>query len=745
MTPKLWLDLETYSEVPITNGTHVYAAGAEIMLFAWALDDAPVQVWDCTRRHNIPAELDAALQDPAVEIWAHNSHFDRTVFRATFEAYRDEWTPSYPGTPERWRDTMVQALAHSLPGGLGQLCEILKVPTDQAKDKEGRQLVHLFCKPRPATSKIRRATRETHPAEWAKFVEYARLDVEAMRECHRRLPVWNYGGKPGSAGDRELALWHLDQQINDRGVAVDMPLVHAAIAAVEQEQARLAARTAEMTDGQVESATKRDALLAHILEAYGVDLPDLQGATLERRVNDPDLPAELRELLTIRLAASSTSTSKYKTLLRATSSDGRLRGTLQFDGAGRTGRWAGRLFQPQNLPRPTLTQDRIELGIDAMLAGAADLVAEDVMALASSAVRGALIAPPERKLVVADLSNIEGRALAWLAGEEWKLQAFSEFDVCKGQDGAWHSGPAVAQAELSGRPIALALDKKGEPIHKGSDLYALSYAQSFRVTPEEVMDNKKNGDGRMRQIGKVQELMLGYEGGVGAFLTGAATYGFDVEELGEVAFASLPAWAVDEAGEFYDWTVRQKRSTFGLSRRAFVTCDAIKRMWRAAHPAIASFWGHLKETVILAIEQPGATRVCRLVKVRRDGNWLRIGLPSGRALCYPSPQVEDGVISYMGVNQYTRKWSRLKTYGGKLAENITQAVARDVMAANMPAIEAAGFEIVLTVHDEAITEAPDVNEFTAQRLAALLATVPAWAQGLPLAAAGFETHRYRKD
>lgn len=687
MTCKFFGDLETYCEVPITNGTHAYAAEAEIMLFAWALDDAPVQVWDVTKDPNPPQALldDMAAAD---EYWFQNSHFDRTVMRHAM--------PALCPPVERWRDTMVQALSHGLPAGLGALCDVLKVPSDKAKDKEGRQLIQLFCKPRPATSKIRRATRETHPAEWARFVSYAGLDIEAMRESHKRMPVWNYQG-------RELQLWHLDQRINDRGVFTDVPLAHAALTAVDQAQRELAQRTHELTDGQVASATKRDQLLMHILESYGVDLPDLQMSTLERRIADPDLPPALRELLAIRLQASTTSTSKYKTLIKGASADGRLRGILQFNGAGRTGRWAGRLFQPQNLPRPALKQEQIEAGIEALMAGCADLVVDNVMELTSSAIRGTIIAPPGKKLVVADLSNIEGRDQAWLAGETWKLNAFRAFD-----EGTGH------------------------------DLYKLAYGKSFGVKPEDVTKDQ-------RQVGKVQELALGYEGGVGAFVTFAAAYGIDLEELAAKVLPLAPEWARSESNSFYAWTVKERRPTFGLSEEAFIACDVLKRSWREAHPNISAHWADLKDTVMHAIEQPGTTLPCGRVKVRRDGNWLRIGLPSGRAICYPSPQIVDGAITYMGLNQYSRKWSRLKTYGGKLFENICQATARDVMAHNMPAIEASGYEIVLTVHDEVICEAPDSDERNADHLASLLAANPPWAPDMPLAAAGFETYRYRKD
>ncbi len=682
----LWLDLETYSAVPITNGTHAYAEGAEIMLFAYALDDGPVKVWDCTARPLMPDDPADALDDPAVILYAHNSHFDRTVL----------WHCGYRLPRERWRDTMVKALAHSLPGSLGDLCDILKIPTDKAKDKAGRQLIQLFCKPRPATSKVRRATRETHPAEWAKFVEYAGLDIEAMRAIDKKLPAWNY-----QAG--ELALWHLDQAINDRGVMVDTDLAHAAIRAVERAQKVLAARTSDLTLGVVQAATQRDALLRHLVAAYGVELPDMQQSTLERRIADPDLPAELRELLAIRLQASTTSTSKYKTLAKAVSSDGRLRGTLQFNGASRTGRWAGRLFQPQNLPRPVLKQAVIDQGIEALKSDCEDLLFGNVMELTSSAIRGCIVAPKGKKLVVADLSNIEGRVLAWLAGEDWKLQAFRDFDA-----------------------------------GTGHDLYVLAYAKSFGIKPEAVSKDD-------RQKGKVQELALGYEGGVGAFLTFAAAYSIDLEAMGEQAIGAIPANIMGEATRALAWTKLNKRPTFGLSDRAWLVCDSFKRSWRYAHPAISTFWKSLEGAAIDAVQWPRQTFHAGMLKLRRDGAWLRVRLPSGRFLCYPSPKVDVGKLSYMGVNQYSRKWSRLKTYGGKLTENVTQAVARDVLAANMPAIEREGYRIVLTVHDEIISEAPDHPDFNADHLAGLTATNPTWADGLPLAAAGFEAYRYRKE
>ena len=691
----LYGDLETYCDAPLKYGTYQYAEKCEILLFAYAIDDGPVSVFDFTSdTQHFPYDLDHALKH-ADEIIFQNAMFDRTVFRLaknSLPAMRQAGKQI-----ERWRDTMVQALTHSLPGGLEKLGEVLKVDQDKRKLKVGKELIRLFCIPPAKNLKRGRATRETHPVEWAQFIEYADGDILAMREIHKKCPKWNYRGE-------ELALWHLDQKINDRGICVDLDLVHGAIEAVKVEQARLKNCVQENTAGWIESVTKRDKLLEYLLMEYGVDLPNLQKDTLERRIQDPDIPIELRDLLAMRLMATTTSTSKYNAVARGVSKDGRLRGLLQFAGASRTARWAGRLFQPQNLPRPDMDQPEIDQCIEAIKDGCIDLVSDNVMRACSNAIRGVIVAPPGKKLVVGDLANIEGRMAAWLAGEEWKLEAFREYDA-----------------------------------GTGPDLYKLAYAKAFNIPHTEVTKPS-------RQIGKVMELMLQYEGGVGAFITGAATYGIDLDAMAEAALPNIPADVLADSAGFYEWTVKQKRSTFGLERDTFIACDALNRLWRLAHPAISSLWPELKDAVTREITTPGQTILVRRLKVRRDGAWLKIELPSGRFLCYPSPQVDDsGQISYMGVNQYSRQWSRLKTYGGKLLENITQAASRDVLAYNMPLVEQHGYEIVLSVHDELITEAPDSPEYSAERLCALMATEQDWCQGLPLSSAGFEGYRYRKD
>ncbi|WGZ37268.1 DNA polymerase [Xylella fastidiosa subsp. pauca] len=544
------------------------------------------------------------------------------------------------------------------------------------------------------------------------------------------MPSHNYTGA-------ELGLWFLDQTINDRGVLIDTDLVQAAIGAVERAKQTLAQRTEALTGGAVQAATQRDALLQHLNTAHGVALPDMQQHTVARCVDDPALPETVRELLSIRRQASSTSTAKYQALLHCTSPDGRLRGTLQFNGASRTGRWAGRLFQPHNLPRPTLSQEVIAVGIDAMKAGCVDLVFDDVMALTSSALRSCLIAPTHKKLVVADLSIIEGRVLAWLAGETPKLHAFREFDTCQGVDGTWHSGEAITHGALCGAPIALQRNAEDAPVRKGDDIYKRAYAHSFGIAPQAVTKEQ-------RQIGKVQELALGYGGGVGAFAAFAALYHIDLEAM--AAQAVLPPLLLQEATELLEWTKANHRPTFGLSDRAWLACDVFKRAWRNAHPAIAAFWQALQFAVTDAIHHPETAHTCCGITVQYRRAWLRLRLPSGRVLYYAAPRVDEhGALSYMGTHPITRKWTRLTTYGGKLVENITQAVSRDVLAACMPAIEAAGYAIVLTVHDEIITEADDHPCFNAAHLAALMATPPPWAEGLPLAAEGFDTYRYRKQ
>lgn len=707
----LFLDTETFSDVPINRGHHAYFEGeeAEIMVATWAIDNGPVVIEDLVQiRKGVlqvlePSEDLVEAMLFADEIVIHNSPFDRTGIRKLWGIELEL---------ERVHDTMARAMSHSLPGSLGKLCEIMGVPSDEAKDKEGNALIQLFCKPRPKKTKLRRATKDTHPQEWERFLDYAGQDIVAMRALYHRLPKWNYRD---TNQHQELSLWRLDQRINERGFRVDVALAENAVSTIAREQKRLNAETHELTKGDVDKASQRDAMLVHIFVEYGLYLPDLKKDTLERKLADPELPDALAQLLRVRLATSTTSTAKYTTLLRSVSDDGRLRGTTAFCGAIRTGRWGGRIFQPQNLPRPDMTPDEIVAAIQALQANCLDLVTSEVMRALSNILRGLIIASPGRKIVASDLEQIESRGAAWLAGEQWKLDAIADYDT-----------------------------------GNGFDNYVWAFARAFGVTPEAVVEDKKR-NGWWRQVGKVMELAQGYEGGVGAWLAFAMVYRLNLDDLARDAYPRLPRAAREQAEIMWDWRQKKGLSTFDLSRKTFVVIEAFKTLWRQAHPAISGYWPKLDAAAKEAVRYPGYEIECGRIAFEQKGSWLRMILPSGRVLCYPSPKIMTvkgkEQLTYQGVNQYTRKWVRQGTYGGKLFENATQATARDVMAYNMPRIEAEGFPILLTVHDEVITEPEDIGHgrFTSSSLSGILASNPPWFQGCPLAAGGFEDQRYRKD
>ena len=651
----LYLDLETYCETKITHGAYRYAEDAEVMLVAWAWDDEPVAVWDT---QDMPHWRDALqmMIDTAERIVIHNSAFDRTVLR--------EQRVHIP--VEKIVDTMVLALQHSLPGSLGQLCDVMHVPQDKAKDKAGKKLIHLLTKPCPKNWKVRRATRDTHPDDWRAFVEYARLDVDAMRDVLGRLPPWN-------DSRHERHLWFCDQRIADRGVAVDTVFARAALRAFDRAGRSLATRASALTGGSVTSATQRQRLLDHLKDALDFEPEDLTRATLGNLLGG-DLDPQVRELLEIRQQAAATSPAKYQVLLNATNRDGRLRGLIQFCGASRTGRDAGRLFQPQNLPRsPDWFDDEVQATtIAAMKADCEHLIWDNISERCAFAVRGALVAPEGTKLVIADLSNIEGRVLAWLANEQWKVEAFKAYD-------------------------------RGE----GHDLYKVTAGRILGKDPGDITKAE-------RQLqGKVPELAGGYQGGVGAYRV-----------MGGAVFDAMTDEAIQE----------------------------IVTAWRKAHPRTRNLWYDMEAAARSAINNLGesfAVRDLITFDVKADAQgiaWLRMKLPSGRYLCYPHPQVSDSSsLSYEGINQYTRKWERLDTYGGKLTENAVQAIARDVFMHGMLRAEEAGYSVCIRVHDELVCETPDEPAYTSEGLATLMATSPSWAAGLPLAAAGFEAYRYRKD
>lgn len=354
---KLYLDTETYSHINLrTSGTHKYAEHAEVIMWQWAVGDGDVILADGSE---MPSELRALLENPDYEIVIHHSTFDRTVIRHA---------NGFEIPTNRIFDTMACALAHSLPGGLGELSELFGLDSDKAKDKEGKKLINLFCKPQVKRGEDDfRATKETHPIEWEAFRRYGERDIIAMREVDKLLPRWNFR-------DHDRKVWELDQRINDRGMHIDLDLVHAAIRASKRAKEDYAADTLEKTNGEVTSTSRRDSLLEYIEKAYGVVIEDLKSANVKLLLQSTTLPEGVLELLTIRLEACKSSIAKYPQLLRAISADGRLRNTLQFCGASRTGRWSGRLFQPQNLPRSSLKARELERAIAELKCNAEGLI-----------------------------------------------------------------------------------------------------------------------------------------------------------------------------------------------------------------------------------------------------------------------------------------------------------------------------------------------------------------------------------
>ncbi|MBB4017626.1 DNA polymerase [Chelatococcus caeni] len=713
-------DYETRSVVDLqAAGTHAYMehATTDVWCCAYAVDEGPVKLW--VPGDPVPDEFVEAAENPDWLAYAHNAAFERLA-----EHYIMAPRYGWPEIPlERQRCTMVMAHAMALPGSLENAARALGL--DVQKDTKGRALMLQMCRPRkgpdPKCSYCD-GTGEFYgnlglacgciqwwdePEKRERLYTYCQHDVEVERSLHKRLVPLT---------PSELALWHLDQSINDRGVYVDVAMCESAKRIVKATAERLDKEMARVTEQRVTACSQVQKLLEFV-KLRGVDATSLSKDTLTDILVRDDLPADVRRALELRRQAAKASVSKINALMAGKSSDGRSKMMLQFHAAS-TGRWAGRRFQPQNLMRPEDGFD-VDQAVEAILVGdldVMDMMYEEPISAVANCIRGTVISAPGTRFVTADFANIEGRGIAWLAGERWKLDAFRAYDA-----------------------------------GTGPDLYKVAAGGIFGVPPSEI------GKDSRRQIGKVSELALGYQGGPAAFRTMAKTYGLKIEEYFDIVMEAADPRFVDEAHEA--WDAYGKSS--GIAKRAWLPAEVVKRAWRHKHPRIVCYWQDLENAAIEAVEHPGKVvpvldeygdPYAAPVKFRVAGSFLWLLLPSGRPLCYPYPKLVEKATSwgttkrtlqYMGVDSRTHKWGEQYTYGGKLAENVTQAIARDVLADSMVRLEAAGYPIVLTVHDEVVAERA-LGEGSLEEFERIMGEVPAWAAGLPIAVEGWEGTRYRK-
>jgi DNA polymerase len=654
----LHIDFETRSKIDLKKaGLDAYAndPSTEVLCMAFAFEHSTIEMLT-PETASLYEYLFDHVRDGGL-VFAHNAAFEIAIWNGVL-AKRFGWPEL---KPEQVRCTMAMAYAMALPGSLDNAAAALGI--DYRKDQAGYRLMLAMCKPK-ANGTYREA-----PEDLERLYDYCRQDVEVEREIVKRMMALS---------PAEQDLWALDYEINNRGIQIDIPAIEAAIEVVRIEKNRLDKEMKRITGGVIDSCSQATALTRWIGE-QGVEIAGVAKADVLDALSLEDCPPIVREALLIRQEAAKSSTAKLQTMLDCVSRDGRVRNTLQYHGAG-TGRWAGRKIQVQNFPRPKMEQEEIEHAIGylnsmppAEACSWIDMMYGSPLDVISSCLRGFLIAAPDHELIAADFANIEGRVLAWLAGEEWKLEAFRRFDA-----------------------------------GTGPDLYKLTYGRSFNITPEAVSKDQ-------RQVGKVMELALGYQGGVGAFQTMARGYGVVVSD-----------------------------------ERA----DELKIKWRQAHPAIKRYWYDVEAAAIAAVLYPGEKSVAgkgsRQVQFRVSGSFLWCRLPSGRVLCYPYPKIERGkfdndALSYMFVDSLSKKWVRGQTYGGSLVENITQAVARDILAEAMKRLSVMHYDVTMHVHDEIVIEiSEDEAQANFDAVLDLMVQLPAWAKDLPVAAEGWRGKRYRK-
>lgn len=657
----LSIDLETFSSVPIAKaGAQKYIASPdfEILLFAYSLNGAPSVCCDIAHGELLPDWVLDALCDPQCLKHAYNAAFEW----GCLSKFMGRQLP-----PEQWRCTMFHGLYAGYPAGLDATGRALGLPEDKRKLSTGKALIRYFCVPCTPTKSNggRRRNLPNHdPARWELFKEYNAQDVTTEMEIERRLSLI-------TVPDWLQRQWETDLLINARGVAVDMEMVNGALEIGATVRERLTQEAVRISGLSNPNSVQQ--LSAWLEQETGEEVTDLRKDTVAKMIAQaPDIP-EVQRMLEIRQELGKTSTKKYDAIEQAVCPDGRVRGLLQFYGANRTGRWAGRLVQVQNLPR-TYTQP-LELARNLVKQRKLDnlrLIYGSVPDTLSQLIRTAFVASDGNVLIDADFSAIEARVISWLAGEQWRLEVFKTH----------------------------------------GKIYEASASQMFGVPIERI--KKGNPEYALRQKGKVAELALGYQGGAGALINmGALDMGIPEDDLPDIV-----------------------------------------QRWRDTNKRICDLWYKMNSSAVEAISTGSSVGVGRLlVSCEYDAvhevEYLTVLLPSGRKLYYNSPQIGENKwggpsISYMGMDQTTKKWKRIETYGGKLVENCVQAVARDCLAQAIENLEKEGLPVVFHIHDEVVIDCR-ADTATLDDVVNIMSRPIPWAPGLPLNADGWVGGFFKKD
>lgn len=723
MTSILSLDVESRSAADLKRtGAARYFEDirADVLCAAFALDDEPVQTWRNSDPE--PPPLWQAHVESGGLVSAHNATFEYWALKYVLGPRYGWAVPDI----SQMRDTMAQCAAMSIPQSLDGAAQAMGL--EQQKDKDGMRLIRKFSIPRRTRKGeipgiIQFVKPQEAPEDFDAFVKYCAQDVEVERALRKRLvPLSHY----------EQKVWELTLQMNDRGVALDMDLITAMLKVTDEAKARLDAEMAKVTGYKVTACSQVSALTAW-LQSQGVAAEKLNKNAIEDLLAD-DLPEAARRAVELRKEAAKTSTAKLDAMRNCVCKDGRVRGLHLYHGAG-TGRWSGRLVQTQNMPRGTRTITDPESARPHLLHGSAGLIEAfygSPMYAVSDMLRSCLVASPGHRLMAADYSSIEGRVTAWLAGEADEIAAYVANDTFL--------------LDANGRPIPDP-KKPREFLRAGPGIYEIAAAGIFNVTPDKVTKPQ-------RQVGKAATLALGFGGGVLAFKAMADIYQIDMSPVYDILAPITEPEIFERATLRYEECMeRGDTGTDVMSREAWIASEITKVLWRARHPSTVELWRGLQDAARDAVQSPGTITTFGRISfvVRRGFLWCR--LPSGRCLAYGSPRIEDrktpwgatnASVTALGVNSVTKKWERYALYGGLLAENTVQAIARDLMANGMLNAEAAGYPIVMTVHDEAVADVPE-GKGSLEEFSSLLCALPDWAEGIPLTASGYEARAYKKD